>query len=65
MRFVAHLGRDDPRQAHRVGFAALLFSGLYFLSDVMEWFQGTGSPPAGSDGASPFMTVCLSIASNA
>jgi hypothetical protein len=38
--FFPLLGEDDRRLAHRVGFTALLFSGVYFVSDVIESLQG-------------------------
>ncbi len=40
-----HLGENDPRFAGRVGVAALLFSALYLLSDVIELLQGGFSNP--------------------
>lgn len=40
-----HLGENDWRFASRVGFAALLFSALYLLSDVIELLQGGFSNP--------------------
>lgn len=59
-----HLGDSDPRLVRRVGFAALFFSALYLLSDVVEMLQGGFSDPQLAltlvgEAAIPFFVVGL------
>jgi hypothetical protein len=61
-----HLGRDMTRLARRVGFAAMLFSGLYLLSDVIESLQNGFSDPQLAltlvgEAAVPFFVVGLYV----
>lgn len=61
---IPHLGENNPRFARQVGFAALLFSALYLLSDVIEWLQGGFSNPQLAltlvgEAAVPFFVVGL------
>lgn len=62
--FIPHLGEDDTRLAGLVGFGAILFSGLYLLSDVIESLQGGFSDPQlvltlFGEAAIPFFVVGL------